>query len=304
MTKIYAIIVTYNALRSDWIDKCLKSLASSSISITPIVVDNGSTDGTREFVPVHFPNIIWLPQKINIGFGQANNIGMRYALEHDADFVLLLNQDARLHPQALEYMIKASDGISIISPLHMNGDGSEFDHMFQKNTLQCAHNQLYYDLLLGNQLQDSYPIGEVAAACWLLPVELIKCIGGFNPLFFQYGEDNNYYQRLLYHHIDVKLCPKAIMYHDRKQHGDNQMFNKTQFHRSFLLITCNINLSLPQIIKKSFQLLIYSYSHGLSSRQYRIGSFGYETIWAFLHLRSILQSRKIEKNIGLNWLSK
>ena len=302
MTKIYAIIVTYNALRSDWIDKCLKSLASSSIPITPIVVDNGSTDGTRNFVPTHFPDIIWLPQNKNLGFGQANNIGIRYALEHNADFILLLNQDARLHPQALEYMIKASDGISIISPLHMNGNGSEFDHMFQKHTLQCAHNQLYYDLLLGKQLQDSYPIGEVAAACWLLPVELIKCIGGFNPLFFQYGEDNNYYQRIVFHHKKVIMCPKAIMYHDRAQHGDINLFNKKHLHRDILLITCNINLSFITIIKASIQLLLRSSSHDLAAHKYKIGSFSYEVAWSICHLGTIIRSRKEEKSLKPNWL--
>lgn len=301
---IYAIIVTYNAMRNSWIERCLKSLAESTIPIIPIVVDNGSTDNTRLYVPQEFHEVIWLPQNKNLGFGQANNIGIQYAQDNNADFILLLNQDAQLHPKALEYMTKASDRKSIISPLHLNSDGSNFDYMFKRYTLEPSHNNLYYDLLTEKQLDASYPIGEVAAACWFMPVEVVKRIGGFNPLFFQYGEDNNYYQRLLYHHIDIRLCPKAIMYHDRKQHGDNQMFNKMQFHRSFLLIICNINLSLPQIIKKGFQLLINSYSHGLSSRQYRIGSFGYETIWAFLHLRSILQSRKIEKTIGLNWLSK
>ena len=72
---IYAIIVTYNAMRRSWIERCLDSLRGSSVPVTPIVIDNGSTDETRTFVPQRYPEAVWLPQEKNLGFGQANNIG-------------------------------------------------------------------------------------------------------------------------------------------------------------------------------------------------------------------------------------
>ena len=83
--KIYAIIVTYNAMQRGWIDRCMQSLQASTVLATPIIVDNGSTDGTREHIPATYSDIIWMPQDRNLGFGQANNVGIRYALEHNAD---------------------------------------------------------------------------------------------------------------------------------------------------------------------------------------------------------------------------
>ena len=97
---IYAVIVTYNGMK--WVERCLDSLRQSTYPITPIVIDNLSTDGSKEYIPSHFPEVIWLPQEKNLGFGQGNNVGMRYALEHDADYVLLLNQDAYLHKDSIK----------------------------------------------------------------------------------------------------------------------------------------------------------------------------------------------------------
>ena len=102
MIRIFTVIVTYNAMQSNWIDKCLRSLQNSTIASTAIVVDNGSTDGTCEYVPNTFPDAVWLPQNKNLGFGQANNIGIRYALKNNADYILLLNQDATISLTVME----------------------------------------------------------------------------------------------------------------------------------------------------------------------------------------------------------
>ena len=103
--KIYTIIVTYNAMQRNWITRSIDSLSKSTIETTPVIIDNGSTDGTRNYVPEHYPNAVWMPQDKNLGFGQANNLGMKYALEHQADYILLLNQDATLAPDAIEKML-------------------------------------------------------------------------------------------------------------------------------------------------------------------------------------------------------
>ena len=136
--KIFAVIVTYNAMRRNWIDRCLESLQKSTVPVTAIVVDNLSSDGTREHIPTHWPNAVWLPQDNNWGFGQANNIGIRYALKHEADYVLLLNQDASLHPEALELLLKETDEQSLMTPAHYNGDGTKLDFMFSRAILKAS----------------------------------------------------------------------------------------------------------------------------------------------------------------------
>ncbi|MBO6144360.1 MAG: glycosyltransferase family 2 protein [Prevotella sp.] len=299
--KIYAIIVTYNAMRRNWADRCLKSLQNSTTPVTAVIIDNGSTDGTREYIPKHYPDAIWLPQEKNLGFGQANNVGFRYALEHEADYVLLLNQDASIAPDMLSKLIKESDGLSLVTPIHCNGDGSSFDANFEKYTLRpCPHApQTLSDC---KQTTGSYEIGEVCAACWLMPIRLVNTIGGFNPLFFQYSEDNNYYDRMAYHHIKTLLVPAVEMHHDRLTHGSEKTYSHKLLHRSLLTILCDINLSMTSCIKEVLWKTKNCYTQELKKGAYMPGSIFIELLWFAAHSNTIRKSRKKERQKGRTWL--
>lgn len=299
--KIYTIIVTYNAMQRNWITRSIDSLSKSTIETTPVIIDNGSTDGTRNYVPEHYPNVVWMPQDKNLGFGQANNLGMKYALEHQADYILLLNQDATLAPDAIEKMLVVSDGRSLLSPLHLNGDGTRIDEMF-RYSLQKSHNLMNDDLLIRHKLERCYESAEICAACWLMPIDLIKKIGGFNPLFFHYSEDNNYYHRMVYHGVKTLLVPDAHMYHDRKLQGNTEAFNRKRLRRDIILEACNINQGLAKCLLRWTKVLVQCYTKDLQAHQYRIGAFTMEMLWIIGHAHSICISRKKEKQIGLNWL--
>ena len=295
---IYTIIVTYNAM--PWIDRCLTSLWQSTIKSVPVVIDNASSDGSVEYIRKNYPEVVLFPQKKNLGFGQANNVGFKYALEHDADYVLLLNQDAALHPDALELLLQQSDVKSLFSPLHCNGDGSKIDYIVKIATISKAQ-KLVDDFLLAKPKQ-IYEIGEICAACWLMPVSMLKTIGGFNPLFFHYGEDNNYYQRLKYHGIPVFLVPQALMYHDREVHGNMTAYKKRWLYRRLLFVATDINLSLSKRIKSYIKVLKECYLHALWEKQYLPGLFACEMLNLLLKYRKILFSRKQDVTIGPNWL--
>lgn len=298
---IFAVIVTYNAMHRNWIDRCLQSLRQSSVPVTPVIVDNNSTDGTREHVPSHYPEAVWLPQDHNLGFGQANNVGIRYALSRESDYVLLLNQDATISSDALERMLSTSDGDSLLSPLHLNGDGTRIDEMF-RFSLRDSKNTMLDDLLIRHELGDCYESAEICAACWLMPTSLIRKIGGFNPLFFHYSEDNNYYHRLQYHGIRTILVPKAQMYHDRKLQGNMQAFNRKRLRRDLLLEATNINLSFGKCCLRWGKFLYKSYVQDLPQHAYIPGAWLLEMCWLTFHTFQIRNSRKQEKKIGLTWL--
>lgn len=299
--KIYAIIVTYNAMQRGWIDRCMQSLQASKVPLTPIIVDNGSTDGTREHIPDTYSDIIWLPQDRNLGFGQANNVGIRYALEHQADYVLLLNQDAALAPDAIEKMLAVSDGESLLSPLHLNGDGTRIDELFRYSLRQSV-NLMADDLLIRYQLSPSYESAEICAACWFMPVALIRKIGGFNPLFFHYSEDNNYYHRLQYHGVKTLLVPDTFMFHDRLLQGNGQAYNRHRLRRDLILEACNINHGFLKCVSRWIKVLVHCYITDLPAHQYRIGAFTLQMLWLTAHITSIHKSRKTERQTGLIWL--
>lgn len=207
--KVFAIIVTYNGMK--WIDKCLKNIVNQC---EVVVVDNNSSDGTVDYIKTNFSSVKVLVQSVNHGFGIANNIGVSYALQNGADAVFLLNQDAFAQKDCVKKLIGAyhqNPNYGIISPIHLNGDGSALDYTFQKVTYMSP---LISDLILRNTSKTIYEINFINAAAWFIPKKVLLEVGGFDPLFFLYGEDDNYCQRILFHGFKIGIIPNAAVYHD------------------------------------------------------------------------------------------
>ena len=195
-----------------------------------------------------------------------------------------------LYPLGQPESLAVADGRNVVTPLHLCGDGSRIDFMFRES-LKRADNELFDDLLLKKNLNQSYETGEVCAACWFMPVSVLKEVGGFNPLFFQYGEDNNYYTRLVYHKRKMILAVRARMFHDRKIHGNVQLYNKKRLRIMNLVTICNPGLGVMRRVKK---LLLLWMSNPLSE-------IGELTFLLKLSARIVNSIRK-ERMVGANWL--
>lgn len=206
------IIVTHNAL--PWIDKCLQSTGTYPV----IVVDNASTDQTVTHIQSNYSQVTILPQVKNLGFGQGNNVGMSYALQQGAEHVFLLNQDAYLVDNCLEVLIKKQQQnpqFGVLSPVHLNGKGDALDRNFGNYISSQQVPKLISDLLLDKK-EEIYEVPFVNAAGWLLSRKCLETVGGFDPIFFHYGEDDNYCQRVLYHGLKIGVLLQAFLLHDRE----------------------------------------------------------------------------------------
>ena len=216
MYNVYVIVVTYNG--SKWINKCLNSLTASSIPTRIIVVDNASKDGTPNLIRNQFPGVEILQAQGNLGFGKGNNIGLRKALHENADYVFLLNQDAWVEPDSIQTLITTHEDnptYGILSPVHLNGSGDALDYMFSHWMTPSKTPSFYSDLFV-NKLQPIYKTEYVNAASWLIPRTCIETVGGFDPIFPQYGEDDDYINRVVHHGFSVGIVTGAKIYHDRK----------------------------------------------------------------------------------------
>jgi GT2 family glycosyltransferase len=158
-----------------------------------MVIDNDSTDDTVAVVK-KFPSITIVENRENMGFGRANNIGMKYALEHSYDYVFLLNQDTMVHPDMLKIMFKIHEQykeFGILSPIHLTGNGDRFDRNFFYY-LVSGTPEYVQDTLLHRPLKPVFPIHFVNAAFWSISRACIEKTGGFDPVFFYRGEDKDY----------------------------------------------------------------------------------------------------------------
>lgn len=214
---VYAIVVAYNGLK--WIEACLESLSKSNIPLNILVVDNGSTDGTVDLIREKFPDVEVVEVCHNIGFGKANNIGLKKVLAQGVDYAFLLNQDAfvekntihdlmKLHEQHLEY--------GILCPIQLNANGEKPDDLFAQCTI-VQTKELISDLVVRQKfLKEIYEVSFANAACWLLPHSTLEKVGGFDPLFFHYGEDNDYVERVKAKGLKMGLCVNEKVFHDRE----------------------------------------------------------------------------------------
>lgn len=241
------IIVSFNFER--WIHKCLSSVMTSKLSSTILVIDNGSNDDTCEIIKKEYPDVILFETHENLGFGRANNIGMKYAKEAGFEYLFLLNQDAWIESDTLDKLIAAAKNNSeygILSPVHLNGKGDATDFGFSEYT-QLQNRE--------EALQLSYEVTEypfINAAMWLIPVRVIDKVGVFAPIFSHYGEDRNLVHRLLKKGYKLGLVKSAFGYHDRASRIVNHEQKFYSEYVYFLTEAVNPLYSYPQSIVYSF----------------------------------------------------
>jgi GT2 family glycosyltransferase len=102
--RVACVVLNWNG----WQDtvECLDALKACSYpNLTVVVVDNGSTNDSVNRIRAAHPGVLVLESKNNLGFAGGNNIGIRYALAHGADYVWLLNNDTEPAPDALSALV-------------------------------------------------------------------------------------------------------------------------------------------------------------------------------------------------------
>jgi len=237
---IYTIVVTRNA--ENWLDSCLSGLRESSVKTHVVIIDNASEDATVQKIRTRYPEVELVPLHKNRGFGAANNIGLRLALQREADYVLLLNQDARLEKNTLGVMLEKRflrHDIGILSPMQYHRAG-ELDHHFE----------LYY-----NGGKEKYPspgtlqcVDFVNAAIWLIPTDVVRKVGCFSPLFYHYGEDNNFSSRILFNKYKIYIATDAVAFHKRpQQHKPQTSYFKyldTRYRIKTLIYGSDVNATV------------------------------------------------------------
>lgn len=303
-TKLFVIIVTYKG--KQWYDRCFTSLRQSTIPVQTIVVDNASNDGTVEYIKENFPEIHLIESKENLGFGRANNMAMRYALDNGCDYVFLLNQDAWVEPDTFEKMIdihQRHQEYGLLGPVQVNAERTKvLDGVirFLVNPDNVNVN-MFSDLMIGD-IAEVYPVAEINAAAWLLPKKTLETVGGFDPLFLHYGEDWNYLSRVMYHGAKVGLTPHIQIVHDCKEHVDRPKGYAMESDKWLLLRSTD--LLYPD---KHVDEMILHYRRTALLKLLGSHKTTFKENWdAYCYLKknkaSIESSREQNKKEGTNWL--
>ncbi|CDC48814.1 predicted glycosyltransferases [Clostridium sp. CAG:58] len=208
--KTTIIIPNYNGL--SFMEPCFESLKEQTIrDFKVLVVDNGSTDGSVEWLKEHRVPSIFL--KENTGFSGAVNTGIRAA---DTPYVLLLNNDTRVEPGFVAAMERAMDQSPKIFSV-----SSRMIQMYHPELLDDAGDM--YSILgwayqrgVGrsvNLYQKSCRVFSACAGAAIYRRAVFDEIGLFDELHFAYLEDIDVGWRAKLYGYDNVYCPDAAVYH-------------------------------------------------------------------------------------------
>jgi GT2 family glycosyltransferase len=284
--KIYTIIVTYNGEK--WIHNCLNSLLKSYVSTEIIIIDNKSSDKTTNIVKEEYPKVKLIETGQNLGFGKANNIGIDIAINDGADYVFLLNQDAWIESNTIDRLVDAHKHhpqFGILSPVHLSTEGVQdlrFSNYYNKSSN-------YDNNLLVSQF--------VNAACWLISKACIKNVGGFSDLFYHYGEDSNYCNRVIFHNFKIGIVDGVYCIHDRPQ---EKYFNYSKQLRmgktNQLAFLANIRCPLFKLILLQFFLFFIECMSFRKEKYFQTIFISLHSLFfSFKHIKKVVSVRKITK---------
>ena len=246
-----------------WYDRCFGSLQQSDVSVEIVVIDNASSDGTVAYIKQHYPAIHLIASNENLGFAKANNIGMRYALDNGADYVFLLNQDAWINEKntisSLIKLSKTHTDYAILSPLQLYGIANRIEKEVVSYFARTATTtQDFVSDTYFNRVKDLYEVPYACAVCWLMPIKTIKEIGGFDPIFYHYCEDDNYIQRVLYFGLKIGISPKVSISHDIEYRAASYRDGNLDWKKYILLNLADIrvNYDINKVLRKKLKTII------------------------------------------------
>lgn len=306
LKKVYAVVVSYNAV--ELIKRCVESLVDSDHDVQIVVVDNASTDGALEYLKAHHAvNCITLDK--NVGFGRANNLGISFALNHGADYIFLLNQDATVCSDTIGKLVCEAEkqpDMGIVTPMHLNADGSGIDPNFSTYLVRDNH-FFISDLYLDRDVRRTYELSFANAAAWLLSRDCLTSVGGFDPLFFMYGEDDDFCRRVRYHRYKIGFVPSAVIYHARNNYDDENSTSKKSHYKKSASMLLYLKNPKGRLRYWFIQWLIKVLSEGLQLTARRDFEGLIKHIRLVVHnigrLPQIRQNRAKCKIRGAHWLN-
>jgi GT2 family glycosyltransferase len=215
--ELYIILVNWN--KPQLTLSCVESLKKSSYKQYKIVIiDNGSIDNSLELLNSKTSDYHLLISDKNLGYTGGNNLGIKYALENDAEFILLLNNDTLVEYNTLEILINTiseDNNIGIVQP--------KIYYYPEKDVIWCGPTYLNKFLLrpklvgykqFGINLYNAKLNLSYAVGCaTLIRKEVFLNIGLLDDDFFAVCEDVDFGIRATEAGYQILYVPTSIIYH-------------------------------------------------------------------------------------------
>ncbi len=228
MSKLSIVIVNYNT--KQLLDDCLASLFAAESpegGLEIIVVDNASADGSQAMVKEKYPSVVLIESDENLGFSKANNRGTAVAT---GEYVLFLNSDTRVAPDALAKPVNylkqnPKAGALTVKLIYPNGERDPDNHRgFPTPWNALCHFSGLSKLMPNNPAFNGYfqsyadfesihPVPVIAGSYMMMPMPLCRELGGWDEIYFFYGEDIDFCYRINQAGYEIIYYPEVEVIH-------------------------------------------------------------------------------------------
>jgi GT2 family glycosyltransferase len=213
MLEMSVIVLNWNGKR--FLETCLAALRRQTFqNFETILVDNGSEDGSAEFVRNHFPEVCVLPLARNLGFAAGNNAGYEQA---QGNLIVLLNNDTEAEPHWLEEIHKAAQEFpragTFASKMLYFDERNRIDNCGFGLTaagLAVEHGRGEQD---GPSWAEPRPVFGACAGAAAYRRSMLERVGFLDPDFFTFYEDVDLSFRAQLLGYECIFVPGAIVYH-------------------------------------------------------------------------------------------
>jgi len=214
--RVSVLVLNYNGLR--WLPQCLSSVAATDYPNFDIyLVDNGSTDGSIDYVQRSFPSVKIILNEENLGFAEAYNKAIK---EINSEYVALLNNDTKvLNPKWIHHLVdKAAsdpDVAAVGCKMVSLEDRSRLDSVggmgipFWRGFVDVGRDESDQ----GQYDQESFEPFAFCGGAALIRRNIFQALGGFDEKFFLYVEDADLSWRLRLLGYRVGFAPEAQVAH-------------------------------------------------------------------------------------------
>ncbi len=225
--KLSIIIVSWNTRQL--LKSCLESIVNSqpsNVQIEIIIVDNGSSDGSREYLKkiVNGQSFGVIFNDRNLGFAKAVNQAIDIA---KGKHVLLLNPDARIQAGSIKELLKFGENNSeagVVGPQLINPDGTIQASCYNFQTIPKAIKEFWFgkkDLFSKYYPQTNKPteVDALVGAVFLITDKALKRVGELDEKYFLYYEDIDYCKRVWQAGLKVYYLPSVRVLHEHGASG-------------------------------------------------------------------------------------
>jgi GT2 family glycosyltransferase len=232
---VHAVVVNWNG--RELLEPCLRTLlASRYANLSVTVVDNASTDGSREFVAEEFPQVRLVANDENLGYAAGANAGLAGVAAEGGDFALLMNNDTEVDPDAVASLVEAArehPRAAFVGPMIYYHD--------RPDVIWSAGGRISYwtgdvrHVGIRERDRGQYDgvrdVDYVTACAVLVAVKPLGEIGMMDASYFMYNEDTDWCVRAAERGYAVLVAPRAKVWHKVSMSSGGGLTSYKIYHR-------------------------------------------------------------------------